>query len=205
MQFRLWIEQDENPVIIINKSYLFDLGMSGARARGELVQAMEPIKGDQVEIKAGQLGVLLDESSMYYTIAISMGISGFMPIKTESRYWSKTGTHFDGDEKKLEKMSQESAQVIPMVHLKSAEDQLRQYPQVKAVFTSERQMRAILHEPPRGPGGYNSPYQIIINNEPPGMLTLITVVRNETRSVKTDLDNLPNAIQAAVTLINQFR
>ena len=203
MQFRTWVEQIENPVILVKREYLFDLGMSAARVRGEVVRAMDKIEGDQVTIEPGQLGVLLDTSSVYYTVAITMGIFGFHPIRTEGRFWEKTGQHFDEERKKVDKMSDDSMQVVTSHDLKDIEDQLRQYPQVTGVFVSDKQIRATLYTPPKGPSGYSSDYQVIINSGP--TLTVIAVVKGETRTIKSDLENLPKVVQAAVMFISQTK
>ena len=205
MQFGTWLENLEEPIILLNRDYLFDRGMSGARVRGEIVQAMEEVRGTWARVNAGQLGVLLDQDGHYFNIAVNMGMFGFQPIRSEARFWSKTGVFFDGDEKKLARMSDEEMQIIPMVRLKPVEDQLRQYPQVTQVFVSERQMRAILYTPPKGPSGYRSDYQIIINNDKPGLLQVLVVIKGKTKVLNTDEEGLPKAVQAAVMFIAQNR
>lgn len=204
MWFRSWVEQVENPVVLLDRKYLFDLGMSGARVRGEVLQAMEQVEGERLTIRAGQLGVLLDESGNYYNLAITTGF-GFQPIRTEARFWSKTGVHFDGDNKKLARMSDSEMQIIPMIQLKPIEDQLRQYPQVTQVFTSEKQIRAILYDQPQGPSGYRSDYQIVINNDKPGLLSLTAVVKGETKTIQTNMEKLPELVHAAVMFVSQNR
>lgn len=199
MNFRLWIERESanQPYRVLKPSYLASFGMSPARVRGKVLRLLQEVSGD-FHLKPGLLGVLLDENSTTYIVAVVLEHFGIVPIEIDKLVWDETGMTFDGDATKLKKMSEDSVSYLRTMELKDIEDQLRGYPQVMHIFKSENQIRAILFNLPKGYNGADSPYQIILNTNKPGMVQVITTINGKSHRQYATQADLPEVVKKSV-------
>lgn len=185
---------------MINRQYLFNIGMSGARVKGEIVKALDPIKTDW-DISSGTLGVKLDEGTDYFIVAIATGL-GFVPFKSSKHIWEQTGRPFDGSLYELKMMSDDSQDKID---LSSYAEILRNTPEVTQVFVGQQQVSATLFDPPVGPQGYESQYRIILNNNLPSLITVILVFEGKTRTLNTDTEEAASVINSALDIMRSLK
>lgn len=158
---------------IVPRKFLFDIGMSGAEVRGEIVRAKETLECQgQKYANAGSLGVLVDEGESFI-IALPMGMFGFTPFRSSPEVWHRTGQKLDGDYKKLQLQSQQSQGYLSPFNVQESIEHLKSLPDCTGVFDSENGMRATFFEPPQGPEGYRSRYQILLRtDQEPGLVTV---------------------------------
>lgn len=194
MNFKAWFENTE----LIDRKYLFNIGMSHDNIRGELVRALDAIEGKYVSIKPGTLGVLVDKGSDYYIVIVATGMLGFAPIKTDIEKWELIGKQFSGNYKQFVDADNESQGIVDLSQFNGW---WNKKPGVTAVFDSEKQIRIILFEKPLGPDGYRSKYQIILNNLKPQMVTVITVAKGSTRTITVNPDHVKDAVEGAITFV----
>lgn len=186
---------------LINIKYLFDLGMSGAHVKGELLRLLDPIKSSHWNVPAGTLAVLLDKGERYYIVALRLGMFGFAPFKTDPALWESTGEQFEGGTEEFEKRNDISTGQVDMTALAPAADFLKTQENCSGVFQSERSITAVFDEEPQGPDGYRSRYQIRLQALA-GLVAVTTIIEGQTKTIKVDPEQLMMAVQAAVVYLN---
>ena len=184
---------------IINISYLTRKGMSPAQVSGEIVQSLDAINTDYFKIPPGTLGVLI-EAEKGFVVALSMGIFGFAPFDTMPNLWQRTNQQFNGSPEDLKNMQKESVGAIDLTTVPEIV-QLRTHPDVTESSIDSDNAEIVFFEKPKGPRGYRSPYRLLIRNEMSGLIRLTVVIRGETRTLKSDKDNLGSLIQSAILLL----
>jgi hypothetical protein len=197
MNFKIWLVNET--LEILNRTKLFDLGMSGNTVNGEIIQCLDGIRGSDFNMAPGKIAVLIKEEPEYYIIALAMGMMGFQPFKTKKSLWQKTGKKFSGNVESFESINNFMSGMVDMEYIKPVIDRVvgRFTHDVRKVFETPNSVRIILRESPKGTNGYRSPYQVLIQLTKPELVSITIITRNQTRTMHVEAE--PRVLEPSLT------
>lgn len=195
-----WLQKISSNFEIANKSILFNKGMSGAKVMGKVYRCLDAIQEGGWDFPPGTFGIVIEEHPKF-TIVLTLGSFGFHPFYSSSNLWEDTGQVFDGGIEEYKQLNN-----VGLIDLSSLLEvqQLQGMKEVTHCEVSKDFVRAIFFDPPKGPGGYENKYQIILRSDKKELITIITVANGETKNIYVDEEQFPKMLEAAVYYLRSF-